>query len=367
MKINVLAVDQKGVRFFVGVMRASELLPRAKVDAWSPGNPSGYQRPLVEKRIAEVAWYLMEGEGVFPTSLLVSVRDKRAKFTPESPAGSLGFGTLELPDDTEIWIIDGQHRDGGLKEAIERGERSLQDYEIPVTFFLSADKFTEMRYFYLVNSRAKSVPTDIVDRILQQTAQAKGELWLQEKEAVQSRRAERAALQARATNIVDYLRSNCPVWQDMVEVPGEPKPSRFAVRQHALVSAFLEGPLKDTSITRWPDKDVGELLDRYWRALSQAFPEAFEEPENYSIQRSIGIYSLHMIFPDVFERCREAREYSQEKMAEVLAFMGLDSKFWHRDPEQGGDPRTFGSGMRSVRLLAAYLRSVLPRLTLAGV
>jgi hypothetical protein len=102
---------------------------------------------------------------------------------------------------------------------------------------------------------------------------------------------------------------------------------------------------------------------------SRVFPEAFKEPENYSIQRMSGVYALSMIFPEVFERCREAQHdqhrYSEENMVNLLRQMGLESEFWHKDPQRG-DPRSMGTGMKSVKLLAAYLRGQLPQLELAG-
>lgn len=360
MKIQVLEAEQKGVPLYIGALRAEELLKGAQVDTWSPGNPQGYQRGLVSKRIGEVAWYLIDGEGIMPTTVLLSVR---THIEPDS-------GVLEIPDGEPLWVIDGQHRVAGLRGAIDRGQQSLNDYLIPVTILANPDRFDEMRLFYIVNSRAKSVPTDIADRLLQRALQERGELWIREKEAPQEKKAEKAYHQARATGIVDYLRDKCPVWRDMVELPGETKPNRYAVRQHTLVTSLLEGVFKDSSLTRWEDTALGELLDRYWQALSEVFPEAFQEPGEYSIRRMPGIYALHMIFPDVFERCREtmgpvADKYSKERMTAILKEMGLESEFWHTDPERG-DPRTLGTGMKSIRLLAAYLRGSLPPLALAG-
>lgn len=365
MKIKVFTADQKGKRLYVGVLSAKELIKQAQVDYWTPDSPNGYQRQLVPKRIADGAWYLMEGEAIFPTSVLISIRGERATFTEEARIDGASIGTLDVPDDEALFVIDGQHRKEMLAEAIRRGERSLEDYQVPVAILLAPDKFDEMRAFYLVNSRAKSVPTDIADRLLHQAYKERGNIWLREMESPQDKRAEKAVLQARATMAVDFLRQNSPIWQNMVEVPGEAKPSRHAVKQHTLVSSLLEGPFKESSFTRLDDQSVGELLDRYWRAQAEVFPEAFAEPENYSIRRTPGLYALHMIFPDVFERCRETRDYSQQKMVEILRGLGIDSNFWHKDADIG-DPRTFGTGMKSLRLLAEYLRQSLPRLALAG-
>lgn len=38
---------------YVTVMKAAELLRYAKIDQWSEDNPMGYQRPLLERRVAQ--------------------------------------------------------------------------------------------------------------------------------------------------------------------------------------------------------------------------------------------------------------------------------------------------------------------------
>jgi DGQHR domain-containing protein len=364
MKIKVFMADQKGAKLYIGVLSAKDL-KKAKVDYWTPNTPDGYQRPLNEKRIGEGAWYLIEGEAIFPTSVLLSVRGEGAVFHEETSVDGITLGTLDVPDEQAVFVIDGQHRKEMLEEAIRRGERVLEDYQVPVTILLAPEKFEEMRAFYLVNSRAKSVPTDIADRLLQRAYRERGGVWLLEHESPSDKKAEKSLMQGRATMAVDYLRQHCPVWQSMIEVPGEEKPSRHAVRQHTIVSSLLEGPFKESTFTRLDDQAIGELLDRYWRALAQVFNEAFAEPENYSIRRTPGLYSLHMIFPDIFERCREMRDYSEEKIVEILRGMNLDSNFWHKDADVG-DPKTFGTSMKSLRILAETLRALLPRLSLAG-
>ncbi len=366
MKLKALKLEQKNVPIYLTVLPAQILVDeeKAKVDRWSPSNPKGYQRQVQDRRANEAAWYLIKAEGWFPTSVLLSIRDE-VKF--EQPKRIDGFqeGYLDIPDGTTLWIIDGQHRVEGLKRAIDKGAQELKDYQVPVAIVLNTDVVNEMRMFYIVNTRAKSVPGDIADRLLQQALKEKGELWLEETEAKDIGRSQKAVQQARATNLVDYLNANCPAWKDFVAVPGAAKPHHMAIKQHTLVASLLEGAMKDPSIERLDDKSVGDLLNRYWQALMALFPEAFNDPENYSIRRTPGVYALHMLFPDVFERCREKKDYSVAYMKQILEHAGLTSAFWSTDINTG-DPRTFGTGMKSLRLLADYLRTLLPPLTLSG-
>jgi len=373
IELQVTECCQKGIKFYIATVAASTLIARMKVDMWSTRNVEGYQRPLVEKRITDVAWYVIKSDGVFPTSVSVSLRSDQVKFIEESKANGAPFGKLIIPEGVEFWVIDGQHRLASLQKLSETmGEKDLVDkYYLPVNFLLDPKKLNEVRYFYLINSRAKAVPTDIADRILQQVLKEKGEAWMMEHGGPQPAKAAKEILQAKATDVVDFLRKDCVVWQKMVDIPGEPKPHRHAVRQHALVSSLLEGPMKHSTLKEMEPKSLAELLNRYWCALARTFPETFLHPEEYAIQRQTGVYALHLLFSDVFERCREQTNdpdrYNEQRMFELLQEMsrsgGIDSNFWHL---KNGDPKAISSGMKMVRLLAAFMKSQLPPLTLAG-
>jgi DGQHR domain-containing protein len=373
LQLPVTECRQKDMKFYIGTVAAPTLISRMKVDVWSTRNMDGYQRPLVEKRISEVAWYVVKSDGVFPTSVSVSLRCDNVKFEEEGTRNGIAYGKLIIPEGVDFWIIDGQHRLASLQKLSDTmGEKELVDnYVLPVNFLLDPKKLNEVRYFYLINSRAKAVPTDIADRILQQVRKEKGDLWMMEHGASQPAKAEKEALQARATDVVDFLRKDCSVWQKMVDIPGEPKPNRHAVRQHALVASLLEGPMKHSTLKEMEPKSLADLLHRYWCAMARTFPETFLHPEDYVIQRQTAVYALHLLFCDVFERCREQtsdpNRYNEERMFELLQQMaksgGIDSAWWHRE---NGDPRAISSGMKMVRLLAASLKSHLPPLTLAG-
>ncbi len=366
MKLAAFRFEQKGVPIYLTVLTAKILTDeaRAKVDRWSPTNIEGYQRQVQDKRANEAAWYVVKSEGWFPTSVLVSVRAE-VKFDGTKNHDGFSEGELTIPEGTILWIIDGQHRVEGLRRAIEKGSQDLSDYPVPVALVANPEKVSEMRMFYIVNTRAKSVPGDIADRLLQQALKEKGSYLLEETEYKDVTRSKKAVFQARATNIVDQLSANCPAWKGFVSVPGAARPHPLAAKQHTLVSSLLEGALKDPTTERLDDKSIGNLLDNYWSAMMEVFPEAFKQPEGYSIRRTAGLYSLHMLFPDILERCRETKDYSTAHMRQILSTMNLPSDFWSTNPDVG-DHHTFGTGMKSLRLLADYLRSLLPPIVLAG-
>src|SRR3970282_1415468 len=61
--------------------------------------------------------------------------------------------------------VDGQHRLSGLERALTKDKAKwLADYPLPVTIVEGIDAYEEMRYFHVINTRQKGVPTDVVDR-----------------------------------------------------------------------------------------------------------------------------------------------------------------------------------------------------------
>jgi DGQHR domain-containing protein len=361
MKMKVLRIEQKGCPLYTGVLPAKVLLYTADVDIWSLSNPKGYQRPLVPARVRLAANYLEGEEGVFPTSVLLSVRGQ-ADFESSGTSDGVQEGYLHLPEERPFQIVDGQHRVAGLARAIEDGNTELEEYQVPVTVLLNPDRYTEMRHFYIVNTRQKGVPADVAERLLLQMREKSGLLSIVEFEP----QGQRKAQQAKAVSVVDSLREMDGPWHNMVVVPGEKKPSPAAVRQHTVVISLVESKiLSHPTLKELDDKDLAILLNTYWSALRDLLPEAFANPKEHSVQRTAGIYSLHMIFPDVFERCREVRDYSRDKMKEILGHLGMTSVFWSLNQGKG-DMRTFGTGMKAIRYLAGYLREQLPPLALVG-
>ena len=111
-------------------------------------------------------------------------------------------------------------------------------------------------------------------------------------------------------------------------------------------------------VQRLSDEEAGKLLLNYWSAARERWGSAFQEPQEYVIQKPLGAGALHQVFPDVLELCRAADDYSTAKMYDILSEVGRSAGFWHA---QRGHHLVRQSGSRYVRALAEYLRDRLPR------
>jgi len=197
-------------------MKTADLLNCYKIDRWSEDHPSGYQRALVPVRVRKAATYLLKEEGVFPTSILVNVRGK-VEFKPKRNIDNFAeIGELTISEESlPFSIVDGQHRLEGLTRAAEQ-DPSLVDYPLPVTIISLPEVYNEMRQFYIVNTRQKGVPTDLVQRHLYEMSLKMGKPTLLVLEG------EKAVLIAEAIPIVDLIRTDpSSPWYNQVQLPGE--------------------------------------------------------------------------------------------------------------------------------------------------
>ncbi|MEE8163139.1 MAG: DGQHR domain-containing protein [Anaerolineae bacterium] len=362
-KVQALRFQQKEgrVNLYLTVVPISQLLQQCRVDYFREDNPRGYQRPLKRARLKQVSAFIQHEEGILPISILLCIRQpNRAEFQPETYVDKVNDGVpqpgvLAIPQSVTLWVVDGQHRLYGLEYAFNKDSvERAKDYLLPVTIVEGIDSYEEMRHFHIINTRHRGVPTDMVDHHLLR-------MWELEGAAILSKEGERSYLRARAAKLCDLLR-NTPdsPWFQKVKVAGHKAVPNQLIGQHTMV-ASMESALKDAFIKRLSDEDVGKILLNYWYAIRELWPTTFLEPRDYKIQKTAGVYALHMTLPDVVQLCRETNNFSSQRIHEILAETGVKTEFWHAS---SGHPLVRESGLKYRRALGEYLRERLPTLVL---
>jgi len=339
-------------------MTLSQLDKYTDIDAWSDNNPSGYQRPVVASRLKQIAKYVLEEQGVLPTSILLGTRpDDETPIQLEgfnNDNSPVDFGSLIIPEGATLWVIDGQHRYFGVHFAHEGGSNpELADYAFPITVMWGISQYREMEHFNIINTTQKKMPTDIADRHLIQL-QAAGALDQYKSGA----RGERDYVRATATKMIDELRDQPGVWKNNISIQGVPGRDSGLVRQHAMVVS-IEPFIRDPWVKGRSEADMVKILSNYWEAIAGVWPDAIASPKDHRLQATAGIYSLHMALPVFIQRCLERGngDLTANTMREVLLEADLQPDFWHK---QDGDPMTLGTGMGSIRALSRYIVDQIP-------
>ncbi len=297
-------------------------LEKASIDRWNRGNKRGYQRDPSPARFGtgrgSIIRYLLNELGAFPTSILINFRGKIDYQPTKKINSTIELGEIDIASDEIPIIIDGQHRLEALKRArITKPE--ISNYPLPVSIMNLEDKFAEMVHFYLVNSRQKKIPTDLVFRQLQvfsQQAVLGGKDWL--KEVILGPREHRAAL---ASFIVDALEEdqNSP-FHNAIQYVGEEKEDNHLLRDYQL-SRFISTILKERALAGLSPDRFASLYGEYWSAIKELYPESFKKPTEHKLLKGSGVATFTYLFPTIFAYCATEGKISKSEFKHYLSML----------------------------------------------
>lgn len=370
---------KSGMPIVSGFMPAGLLIPENyKVPYRDSLKKTGYQRPPQQNRINELASDLKQGRTDLPTAVLFNFRHPGIR-------NALKYGDQgPYLDLTEVWaegrpraagayffVVDGQHRILALRKVIEdesfkENPEDWLSFQIPFVCMLGADEDEEMDQFYIVNSKAKSVRTDLAYELLKERADRDGSVY----QALVERGRE---WQVDAQGLAQRLFETSPVWRHVIRLPSMEKGST-TITNTGMVNS-LKPVLNDSPLFKRASMDQRiKILDAYWKGIKAAMPEAFEDPSEYSLQKGHGAIILHEVLPDVLEivRSRGGSVVEPESYHDVLgpALQALEGDNGRGEMVKGADfwrasiDGAAGSFSSSVgrRVLSAKLRHLLPGL-----
>lgn len=353
-----------------GFIDAGSLAPdNYVIPSFDPRTKKGYQRPPQQARINELANDLLKGRVDLPTCILMNVRGRDAK-------QALSNGTLDLDllgkantagkNSTYMFhIVDGQHRIKALDRLIQEEDKDLwSKYKIPFVCMLGADEREEMEQFYIVNTKAKPVRTDLAYELLSQRAKTDDEL-------VDSLAEKGQDWIVKAQNIVQKLSETSPPWRGRI---------RFAAMEKGgtiLPAASLVTSLKPLLSSSYfgmlgPEQQI-QILDAFWRGIRSFMQDAFDQPANYALQKGVGVIVLHTALVSVLELVRsqglsvlEADSYGSVLAEPMRRLQGDDSygvpvsgiDFWKVAPHGAAGSYSSSAGRR---VLIAKIQASLPR------
>jgi len=148
--------------FYSFVMEPEKLQKIAYISHRGKSNEESiktYQRMATKRRLNEIAYYITNKSGIFPTSIVINIetdRDQPLVFdlAPMSVRGDSKLGVLHIPNRYQCaWIIDGQHRlfsYSGLPES--------QTATLPVIAFENLPADVQSKLFVDINGEQVKVP-----------------------------------------------------------------------------------------------------------------------------------------------------------------------------------------------------------------
>ena len=290
---------KKGPMVVVGVIRAEVLIDQCYTPRRNARTKKGYQREPSRARVSRLKVDLRKHRVDLPTAVLLSMRDGSEASLRQTEKGLF----LSL-NSKRLYVVDGQHRIESLRGLIDENPAEWSDFLIPFVCVLGASEHEEMEQFYVVNSTAKSVRTDLAYDLLKQRAENDPEVMpaLQE-------RGEKWKVDGQ--KIVERLEAESTLWMARIRLPGEPKAST-TINSSGMVNSLkqvLSSPYFDALTT---DTQV-KILEAYWLGIGEVLPDCFDKPTKYTIQKSMGVITLHTFLLSVIEHVRAAGNSVIEK------------------------------------------------------
>jgi DGQHR domain-containing protein len=351
---------KSGTPVVLGVITMEQLAGNYQIPQRDFKRQTGYQREASTARVNKLVADLRLGLVDLPTTLLLNLRE----FDAGSQLTTVG-GELTLRPESDFYVVDGQHRVEALHKLMSEDPARWSNYSLAFVCLLGADESEEMRQFYVVNSTAKAVKTDLALDLLKQQAERDPELMNRLIESSQD-------WKVRAQSLVEELVRESPVWRNRVRFPGEER-DETVISNSGLVTA-IRPLLGYEYFSRATTENQAKILDAYWKGIRNVLPEAFDNPLEFGIQKQTGAVVLNQVLITVVELVRsqgrsvlDPESYSNilaEPLGEELqgdsgegdVVRGID--FWRTGSEGAAGSFSSGAGQR---VLAAKIKALLPR------
>ena len=355
----------------VGIIPASALVLHHYVPHRDVLKSVGYQRNPTNTRISKLAQELLKNKVDLPTSVLLNLRngDKESVLFKQSSDNYIFQLDPEKSDNEHrLYVVDGQHRIGALKKAINELGADISNIKIPFVCMIGADESREMEQFHIVNSNAKSVPTDLALDLLKAR--------YEEDPSFRTEVIEKSMKwQVDAQKMTQQLTTNNTIWKGRIRLPNMPKGETTV--PSASFTKSLKPLLSNRNIfsnVRDLNKQV-QILDSFWKGIRRVLPEAFENPFEFSIQKGVGVDVMHSVLLIVMDaiRANNSSLYKPESYTEFLSvpLLNIEGRngqgesvtgltFWKAGSEGAVGSFTSAAGKKR---LSEYLASLFPDMT----
>lgn len=352
-----------GVRMVVGSVPFRLLRGRLHTPWRDARTKAGYQRKPAPSRIAKLMMEIRRGRVDIPTAILLNAAHPSWKVAFQASSDtSCAYFDLFLYTG-QFSVVDGQHRVLAFDHLYEEDEDKYGAFRLQFVLMLGADKAQELEQFYVVNSTAKSVKTDLAYDLLKQRADLDGQVMRGLIESGQDWKVE-------AQRLTELMADKSDTWRRRIRLANEDKgittiPSASFVTS---LKKFLTYPF----VKNLGNEKKFNLLEAYWSSIRSVIPEPFKKPEDYTLMKGIGVWAMHEILPEVTEIARSRGDslfdpYSYNKLLERV-FEELEGEnktaeivkgpdFWLTAPK-GGAAGGFSSSAGKRVLISKLMQSL---------
>jgi DGQHR domain-containing protein len=294
LTVPALRTKQGDTIVYVMFLRGTDLLRLADIRRLTRGKKrglEGFQRKEIREHVNEIAHYLEQGGTLFPNAIILAlqpgVKFENARGTKSlKTANDTSPGRLTVPirDEGEraAWIVDGQQRSLAIKKAASGA------LMVPVVAFEAASTDVQRQQFILVN-RAKPLSKRLIDELLPETHSA-----------LLPRDLSARQLPSQLCNALN-AHDGSPFNGMLRRASQAAGPERVVTDSAVLnmIRRSLNNPngalasLKSLNDRPSDANAMLSLLEDFWSAARQCFPDAWGRPPSESrLMHSVGIAAM---------------------------------------------------------------------------
>ena len=347
MALTVAAIRfvQKRVPMYLTALPV-DTLDTCSIDRWDPqrtGKWKGYQRGLVQPKIRDLARYLQRPDGILPVAGLLNVRERgRLRFSGKKDNSPVS-GKLVIPDYTQLWVVDMQHRLEGIKSAHDEG--ALRNFPVPVLITEGLNPVKEAGQFYIINTRSRRMGVDLCRRLLIEHDEIKDVTDVKEWElkAVQ------------LTILLNKGISKENPWYRRIREPEVERLQRHIATEKSFVPS-LKWLLAAPDVRRRSTRTLARFLANMWEGLRLNVPEPFDVPKAYLLQKTPGFMAFHRLAPIIYRRTKRQKHTVATFKKLFIPYsqnVRWRHKFWYRKNLKGA--KRYGTGQGAYAQLAIAL------------
>jgi len=333
---------------------------RVVVDRYDPlKQQHGYQRGVEDDRIKEITTTIDEKLNLLkskkksddllppllPGAIILNVRKKANEgrsvgYDPKSNA-------VRVPENVELYVIDGQHRIEGLIRS-----QAEEDVEVPIVVVDGLNTLQEAGQFLIINTKQKRVKPGLQLRVLYDIDPSNTHA-LADKLGVDDWKMP-------ALTIVMAL-NDTPgsPWRNRIRRPGSlvQKKGKWTPMTEENFVDTLRFFCKSSPVASLPSETKRDLLLEYWDAISEIYPDAFHDQKGrlYKVCKPIGVGALNNTAPVIFHLRNVTKGDYSNILSNIAKKFKLDS-FWMR---RTGKVEKYGSNQKEYMRLAFDLLKVI--------
>lgn len=270
LRYKAVPIEQHGEMFYLFSAPAKILFEILEINQRDSDKDEGYQRTLSAARVRSVSSFI-DQKNVMAPAIVASLTD--VSFDE-------GARELVIPQrQNSGWVIDGQHRLAGAREA-------CSNIQLPVVAFLDLDTERQIFQFVTINQTQKGVPRSLYYDLLKHLPPSKKPADVAKDKAVDI-----------ATQL--KLDEESPLYNRITVNPPQAGRSISLTNFVRKVAPLIQSNPDRTTISPFNLQEQTRILDNYLKGLREHEPSLFGNSPSI-VFRTVGFGGLCNALPMLF-------------------------------------------------------------------